>query len=176
MKNLLLIIDYQNDFVTGSLGFEAAALLEPRIVEKIEQYLERGDDIAFTLDTHHENYLATQEGRNLPVLHCISGTEGHLLYGEVARYLDRGKSFLKPTFGSETLFKHLLGGSYEKIELVGLVSNICVLSNAVICKTALPEAEIVVDAMCTASFDSALHEKALDVLEGLQVKITGRMR
>lgn len=174
MANLLIVVDYQEDFVSGSLGFAGAERLEAPICDKIEEYLARGDDLAFTLDTHHANYAQTQEGRRLPVAHCLSGSPGHRIFGRVAQYADKGITFYKPTFGSASLMHHLLERSYSKIELVGLVSNICVLSNAVICKTAQPEAEIIVDALCTDSFDKSLHQKALDVLEGIQVTVVNR--
>lgn len=174
MADLLIVVDYQNDFVSGALGFSGAEALEMPICRKMDEYIARGDDIIFTLDTHGSGYLETQEGKNLPVEHCIAGSEGHKPYGRIAEYMEKGITFFKPTFGSSALMHHLLERSYRRIELVGLVSNICVLSNAVICKAAQPEAEIVVDAACTASFDLSLHEKAMDVLEGIQVKVTNR--
>lgn len=185
MKRLLIVVDYQKDFVDGALGFEGAELLDDRIAQKIREYREAGDSVYFTLDTHHRDYLDTQEGRNLPVEHCIEGTEGHELYGEVARSReDMDLVFQKPTFGSADLFERLLKlqrtafsvgtQPFSSIELVGLVSNICVISNAVIARTACPEVPIIVDAACTASFDPDMNEKALDIMEGLQVQVTNR--
>ncbi len=185
MKRLLIVVDYQNDFVDGALGFEGAELLDDRIVNKIEEYRASGDLVCFTMDTHHKDYLSTQEGKNLPIPHCIEGTEGFELYGATAlTILDADEVFLKPTFGSSELFMRLhkaqdiatgLGVEpFASIELVGLVSNICVLSNAVIARTACPNVPIIVDASCTASSDPVLHEKALDVLEGIQVTVTNR--
>lgn len=172
---LLLVIDYQNDFVSGALGFAGAEKLEPIIVAKIRQYKDRGDDVAFTLDTHSEDYLTTQEGRNLPVLHCVRDTWGWQLAGAVAGQCDQTTpQFIKDTFGSLKLANWLAGRDYEAIELVGLVSNICVISNAVLAKAALPQAAILVDAAATASHDPALHAKALDVLEGLQIAVIHR--
>jgi len=176
MKKLLVVVDYQKDFVDGALGFPGAAALENRIVEKIEAYRQAGDAVAFTLDTHRADYLcATQEGKNLPVIHCVRGSAGWALYGRVAERRQAGdKVFEKPAFGSAELFDYLRAEAFDGVELVGLVSNICVLANAVLAKTALPEAIVEVDAACTAGFDEALHRAALDVLEGLQVRVTNR--
>ena len=175
MKKLLIVVDYQKDFVDGSLGFSGAELLDTPIAAKIAAYRAAGDDVVFTFDTHTPDYLSTQEGRKLPAVHCVRGSEGWELYGETAKAAcENDLRFEKPTFPSLALGEWLKGQDYGRIELVGLVSNICVLSNAVIAKAALPEAEIVVDAACTASFDPALHEKCLDVLAGLQVTVTNR--
>lgn len=185
MKRLLVVVDFQNDFVDGALGFPGAEKLDGPIAEKIRAYYDRCDEVVFTLDTHRRDYLETQEGRNLPVEHCIEGMPGHQLYGEVAALADRATAvFEKPTFGAEELFEWLRTAQraagelsmppFESIELVGLVSNICVISNAIVAKTACPEVPIIVDAACTASFDAALNEKALDVLEGLQVQVINR--
>ena len=172
MKKCLVVVDYQNDFVSGSLGFPEAALLERGIIEKIKQYRENGDEVLFTFDTHFEDYPDTQEGRNLPVAHCIKDSEGHQLYGQVAeQLLDTDKKFIKNTFGSDGLYQYLKAEQFACIELVGLVSNICVIANAILAKTAQPEAHIVVDSGCTASFDSKLHQAALDVMSGLQIEV-----
>lgn len=174
MKRLLLVIDYQNDFVNGALGFSGAEKLEDAIVRKIDAAIAAGDDVVFTLDTHEEDYLTTQEGKNLPVAHCLRGTPGRELYGRVA---DRAQGCLcleKETFGSSALFHYLEDHPYEEIELCGLVSSICVISNAVIAKTAQPQAAILIDAACTAAPDAAMNEKTLDVLENLQVRVTNR--
>ena len=175
MNRLLIVVDYQNDFVDGSLGFPGAEKLAGPIAERIREYRANGDDVIFTFDTHNPDYLETQEGRKLPVPHCVRDTDGWELYGAVAEAVQDGdKSFCKPTFPSLELGKWLEGRTYDRVELCGLVSNICVLSNAVIAKAALPEAEIVVDANLTASGDPILHEKALDVLEGIQVTVLNR--
>ena len=172
MKKCLIVVDYQNDFVTGSLGFSESAALERRIAEKIRQYRESGGEVIFTFDTHFENYMDTQEGRKLPVAHCIQGTQGHELYGEPAGLAQAADmKFLKNTFGSDELYQHLKQEPYESIELIGVVSNICVISNAILAKTAQPETPIIVDAGCTASNDSHLHKAALNVMAGLQIGI-----
>ncbi len=175
MKKILVVVDYQNDFVDGSLGFEKAVSLDERIVRKIEEYKQNGDEVVFTFDTHGENYMQTQEGGNLPVPHCLKNTPGWQLYGKTADCCDETtRCFEKPTFGSLQLAGYLAENRYDSVELVGVVSNICVISNAVLAKAALPEAQIIVDASCTASNDDGLNEKALDVMEGLQIKVTNR--
>ena len=185
MKRLLIVVDYQNDFVDGALGFPGAELLEEPIVQKIREYREREDEIAFTLDTHGADYLSTQEGKNLPVEHCIEGTSGHALFGRLAKLAEPSDVvFCKPSFGSADLFEWLRTAQraadevgrnpFESIELVGLVSNICVISNAVLAKAACPEVPIIVDAACTASHDARLNEEALDVMEGLHIQVANR--
>lgn len=175
MKKCLIVVDYQEDFVTGALGFPEAKLLEDRIVKKIQSYRKGGDDIIFTLDTHGEDYLRTCEGRNLPIPHCIAGTAGHRLYGAVGE--NRRESdyvFPKGTFGSDVLYTHLKETPYASIELVGVVTNICVISNAVLAKTAQPETEIIIDASCVASNDPDLNTAATAVMESLQMKIINK--
>ena len=175
MNRLLIVVDYQIDFVDGTLGFPGAEALAGPIAQRIQEYRENGDDVVFTFDTHDIDYLETQEGRKLPVAHCIRDTEGWDLYGAVAEAArDKDEFFCKPTFPSLELGQWLEECEYAQVELCGLVSHICVLSNAVMAKAALPEAEIVVDAALTASYDPVLHEKALDVLEGLQVTVLNR--
>ena len=175
MNRLLIVVDYQKDFVDGALGFPGAEKLAAPIAARIEEYRRSGDDVVFTFDTHGPDYLETQEGRKLPVAHCVRETDGWELYGAVADAAEvEDEFFCKSTFPSLELGQWLEECEYEQVELCGLVSHICVLSNAVIAKAALPEAEIVVDAALTASYDPVLHEKALDVLEGLQVTVLNR--
>jgi len=178
MKKLLIVVDYQNDFVTGSLGFSGAELLEEPILNKIKTYEANGDHIIYTFDTHYDDYLETREGLGLPIKHCIQETEGHALYGKVFDYYRNGDyadadEVFKDSFGSVDLMKMLIEREqYEVIELVGLVSYICVLSNVVIAKTSQPEAEIVVDANCTAGPDQELHDACLKLMrDALQVKV-----
>ena len=185
MKRLLVVVDYQNDFVDGALGFPGAEALDGPIAEKVAAYQAAGDMIAYTFDTHHRDYLETQEGINLPVPHCIEGSHGHRLYGKVAlTQHDSDEVFYKPTFGSADLFERLREAQkvassvdrrpFESIELVGLVSNICVLSNAVIARTVCPDVPIIVDAACTAAPDPEMNEKAFDIMEGLQIRVINR--
>ena len=171
MKRLLVVVDYQLDFVDGSLGFEAAKDLDSSIVDRILEYRQNNDDVVFTLDTHGLDYLSTQEGRLLPIKHCIEATDGHRLYGQTSAYLDNSLVFTKNTFGSDKLFDYLRQNSYKSVELCGLVLGICVLSNAVLAKTALPEAEIIVDAALSIGNDKQFDLKVLEVMKGLQITV-----
>ena len=169
----LVVVDYQVDFVDGALGFPGAEKLEQIILDKIANCRSTGGQVIFTLDTHGEEYLSTAEGRKLPVPHCIAGTPGHRLFGETAACRQKQDMvFFKPSFGSMEMLCYLRTHPYQEIELVGVVTNICVISNAVLCKAALPEARVSVDASLCASNDEVLHEKALDVMRGLQINVT----
>lgn len=169
---LLIVVDYQNDFVDGSLGFEGAELLDRKIAHKIRDYRSEGGEVVFTMDTHQEDYLGTLEGKRLPVEHCIEDTQGHRLYGFTAKERhSTDKVFYKDTFGSLELANYLKFKTYDSVELVGLVSNMCVLSNAVMVKSALPDTEVVINTAYTASPDTGLQEKAFDVMEGLQISV-----
>ena len=172
MKKCLIIVDYQNDFVSGALGFPEAAALEGAIADKIARYRSNGDAVAFTFDTHDGDYMETQEGRHLPVPHCLRNTDGHALYGKIADLRgETDRCFLKNTFGSSGLYEYLKAQTFESIELAGVVSNICVISNAVLAKTAQPETPVIVDARCVASNDSTLNTAALNVMASLQITV-----
>ena len=176
MKKLLVVVDYQNDFVDGALGFEGAELIGKVIKEKIENYLNENNDVIFTLDTHTSEYMDTHEGKNLPVVHCVKNSEGWKVKEEV-NYLNKAKMvFEKPTFPSLDLANYLKDNHYDEVELCGLVSNICVISNAIMVKSALPNANIFIDANATDSFDKVLQEKCFDVLEGLHIKVLNRKK
>ena len=168
---LLVVVDMQNDFIDGSLGFEGAGDIIPGILSRIEKYKASGDEVVYTLDTHGEDYLDTQEGKNLPVVHCIEGTDGHKLAASLVDALSGCKSFLKPTFGSRELGEFIASGNYESVELCGLVSNICVISNAMLAKAFAPEAKIIVDSALTASAFPDLHKAAMDVMKGVQIEV-----
>jgi nicotinamidase-related amidase len=177
MNRYLFVIDYQNDFVDGALGFPGAEKLDEPIAAKIRAYGK--GHVLFTRDTHFDNYLETREGKNLPVKHCVKGTHGWQVYGETAKALEEvdAAPIDKLVFGMDVTAPAtaaVLPESADEIELVGLVSNICVVSNAVVLQSKYPEATIIVDASCTDSFDQTLHAKVLDVLEGFQVKVIGR--
>lgn len=172
MKKCLIVVDYQNDFVSGSLGFQKALELDGRIAEKIDAYHKNGDAVLFTLDTHDADYLNSREGRFLPVEHCIKEADGHKLFGKTALSKKQfDLCFEKDTFGSNALYEHLKENLYEHIELVGVVSNICVISNAVLARTAQPETDISVDASCVASNNDSLNDAALKVMQSLQIEI-----
>lgn len=167
-KKILVVVDYQNDFVDGSLGFDGAQQLDGIIVQRIEQTLREGGELVFTFDTHGQDYLQTAEGRALPVPHCLLGSEGWQLFGRTAGYLPRAsRTFEKETFGSLELARYLADGGYGEVELCGLVSNICVVSNALLAKAALPEARVVIHQNATASADAVAHEAALNVMRSV---------
>lgn len=180
MSKLLVVIDYQNDFVDGTLGFEKAKTLEQSIYDRVNKYLQNGDKVLFTYDTHYEDYLETREGKNLPVLHCIKDTNGHQLYGKISDFtnLKNTLHYNKEGFGisPEAIIKlsKEIGEDIKEIEIVGVVTNICVISNVVMFQAQYKNADIIVDGSLCASFDDALHEKALDVIEALQVKVINR--
>lgn len=168
----LVVVDYQVDFVSGALGFSGAERLEPLILQKIEECRADGGQVIFTLDTHGENYLETAEGRKLPVVHCVDGTEGHKLYGGVRQAVKEGDIVIKkPAFGSLQLGDYLKRGGFDKVELCGLVTDICVISNAVIAKAALPESRIVVDSRACLTADPAAQQRALEVMRGVQIDV-----
>lgn len=179
-KRVLVVVDYQNDFVIGALGFESAKNLDEGIASLMKEYAEDENGLIFcTFDTHEQNYLDTQEGRKLPVEHCIKDTWGWKLYGETEMaeimYPMKCTRINKPTFGSYDLMRKLdridrMDG-VESITLVGVVTNMCVISNAVIAKAACPEAEIIIKKDLVDSFDKELHQKALDVMESMQMTI-----
>ena len=177
MNRYLFVIDYQNDFVDGALGFPGAEALDAGIAAKVRSY--GPGHVLFTRDTHFENYLQTREGKNLPVAHCIKGSFGWEVYGETAKALAEvgAKAIDKLVFGmdvTDPATAAVLPEEADEIELVGLVSNICVVSNACVLQARYPEARIIVDASLTASMDPGMHEKVLDVLEGFQVKVINR--
>lgn len=171
-KKLLLVVDYQKDFVDGALGFDGAEKLEVVIKEKIEKYLENNQDIIFTLDTHDEDYLETREGKFLPVIHCQSNTEGHNLYGDIKNYKYKAKKiFEKSTFGSVDLAKYVKKSNYEYIEVCGLVSNICVLSNIILIQNFNENVEIYVDLKSTLSYEETINTNFESYLRTIGVKI-----
>ena len=177
MNRYLFVIDYQNDFVDGALGFPGAETLDAGIAAKVRSY--GPGHVLFTRDTHFENYLDTREGKLLPVVHCIKGTRGWELYGETAAAVAEvnAPAIDKLVFGmdvTDPATAAVLPEHADEIELVGLVSNICVISNACVLQAKYPEARIIVDAQLTASMDPVMHEKVLDVLEGFQVKVINR--
>ena len=171
-KTILICIDTQNDFIDGVLGSEQAVDTVPNIVKKIEEF--NNGIIITTQDTHETNYMETPEGKSLPVPHCIKGTKGHELFGKVKELANGYLLIEKETFGSKDLMKFLEGKEFQKIELIGVVTNICVISNAVIVKAMLPNTDIVVDASCSSSNDEVLERKALDILENLHIRVINK--
>ena len=175
--DILFVIDYQKDFVDGALGFAGAEKLDEQIAARVREY--GPGRVWYTLDTHYEDYMDTREGRNLPVPHCIRGNEGWRNYGQTAKALEEvgAVGIEKRTFGmdlGDPAVLDKLPEQVDNIELCGLVSNICVVSNAAVLQGHYPNAQLTVDAQLTDSFDKALNEKVLDVLAGLQVKVLNR--
>ena len=166
--NYLIVVDMQNDFIDGALGTPEAVAILPHVKAKIENF---NGMVLFTRDTHETNYLSTQEGRNLPVEHCIKGTDGWQIHPEL-ELLRKTEAIDKPTFGSTALV-HLLqrAQDLESVELIGLCTDICVISNAMLIKAAFPEIPVTVDAKCCAGVTPQSHQNALDAMKMCQIKI-----
>lgn len=169
VRRLLVVVDMQNDFIDGTLGTGEAQAVVPAVKAKIEAYKHDGQDVVFTMDTHYDNYLETLEGRNLPVKHCLKQTHGWEICPELAEY--EGKRFEKTTFGSVDLARYVQEQDYDGIELVGLCTDICVITNALLLKTALPGTPICVDSACCAGVTTKSHEDALCAMKMCQVEI-----
>lgn len=169
MKKLLVVVDMQNDFVDGSLGTAEAKKIVANVVSKVKTVKQAGDDIIFTRDTHPANYLETQEGRRLPVVHCVKDTKGWEIIDELKPYAET--IIDKPSFGSLELMETAVRGKYTEIELAGLCTDICVVSNALLLKAALLETEIRVDASCCAGVTQESHEAALLTMQMCQIEI-----
>lgn len=172
MKKVLIVVDMQNDFVDGALGTKEAQAIVPNVVEKIKNW--KGD-IIITQDTHKENYFETREGKHLPVKHCIRGTEGWKLNAEVEAALDAKdvyKSYVeKNSFGELIVAEKCSMQNYDYIEFVGLCTDICIVSNALITKNYVPEVDIAVDSKCCAGVTPESHEAALLTMKMCQVDI-----
>lgn len=169
MNNVLVVVDMQNDFVTGALKNEYAEKIIPRIKERIEIAKEKGDYVFFTKDTHYNDYPYTQEGHFLPVPHCIYKTHGWEIVDELKPYAEY--VYEKPTFGCLELAKNLLPFEFDNIEFVGTCTDICVMANAVLFKTFFPEKTIIVNESCCAGTTKTNHLKALCAMENLQIVV-----
>lgn len=169
MKRLLVVVDMQNDFIDGSLGTKEAQAIVPHVIGKIREYQNAGDDVVFTMDTHTADYMDTLEGKNLPVLHCIKGTDGWNLQKEIDAF--EGKRFEKPTFGCKALAEYVAEQAYDQVELVGLCTDICVISNAMLIKAAVWNTPILVDVSCCAGVTPESHENALKAMKMCQIQV-----
>ncbi len=172
--HVLIVVDMQNDFIDGALGTAEAVAIVPNVVKKIRDF----DGIVLaTKDTHGEDYLSTQEGKNLPVVHCVKGTEGWELNPSVAELIDE-PAIEKPAFGSVRLGEVLVALSrkapVEDITLIGLCTDICVISNAMIAKAYLPEVPVIVDASCCAGVTPASHNNALEAMKVCQIQVVNQ--
>lgn len=168
MNKVLIVVDYQNDFVYGSLGSEMAQLIYPDVRAKIEAARLDGTHVIFTHDTHDNDYMMTQEGKKLPVQHCVAGTHGWYVADDLDKFPH--EAIAKPTFG---YLGWDLGDDVEQIELIGVCTDICVVSNALILKAMYPEAEITVDASCCAGTSLEAHRAALSVMKSCQINVIG---
>lgn len=167
MKKTLIVVDMQNDFINGVLGTKEAESIVSNVKKKIEEYQANGDEIIFTRDTHQTDYMNTNEGKYLPVEHCIEGTDGW----QIADGLEVPDAIIinKPTFGYLDWSKY----KFEEIELIGLCTDICVVSNALILKAMFPEIKVSVDASCCAGVTPDSHNAALTTMKMCQVEVLG---
>lgn len=168
---LLVVVDMQNDFVRGALGTPEAVGIVEAVQKKVQEWHKEGYKIVYTRDTHHTDYLNTQEGKFLPVEHCLEGTEGWKIIPEV--WLPESKVIDKPAFGSLELAEWVASvPQLEEVQLVGLCTDICVISNAMILKARLPELKVSVDASCCAGVTPASHQNALAAMKMCQIVVT----
>ena len=167
MKKTLIVVDMQNDFIDMALGTKEAVAIVPKVKEKIAAYVKNGDEIIYTRDTHGENYLDTPEGKKLPVPHCIKGTPGWQIADGL--YVEGSKIIDKPNFG----WPNWKEESLEEVELIGLCTDICVVSNALIIKAVFPDAVVKVDKTCCAGVTPASHEAALTTMGMCQIDVIG---
>ncbi|MEG1895782.1 MAG: isochorismatase family cysteine hydrolase [Oscillospiraceae bacterium] len=181
MRKVLVVVDYQKDFVDGSLGFNQSESISGAIYSLVARYVKGGDLVIFTKDTHGENYLSTREGKFLPVPHCIKGTEGHKLFGDLGVFEEEIYPNVivleKDVFGCEqlcTVIEEAFCGEPDLIEFCGVVTNICVLSNVIICNTHFKNAEIAVFDDATAAIGTA-QSHSLEIMKGLGITVKSRL-
>ena len=167
MKKALVVVDFQNDFIDGTLGFDKAKTLKGEILRLVSEF---EGDLIFTFDTHGKDYLSTKEGQNLPVPHCIRGENGWQMSAEFTPFLQRAKIFEKGSFGSLDLATFLREQNYAQIEFCGLVSHICVFHNIILAFNALPNAKLILHQNATASFDESLQNHAFELLKAFWVE------
>ena len=166
MSKTLIVVDMQNDFIDMALGTKEAVAIVPDVKKKIAEYVKNGDEIIFTRDTHMENYLDTPEGKKLPVPHCIKGTKGWEIADGL--YADGAKIIDKPNFG----WQHWDKENLTDVEIIGLCTDICVVSNALIIKTMFPKANVKVSKSCCAGVTPESHEAALITMQMCQIEIS----
>ena len=165
MKKTLIVVDMQKDFIDGSLGTKEAVAIVNNVKKKIKEYQDRGDEIIFTRDTHQTDYLNTNEGKHLPVEYCIEGTDGWQI--EAGLEVPGAIYINKPTFG----YLNWEAYNLEEVELVGLCTDICVVSNALIIKAMYPEIKVSVDASCCAGVTPESHAAALTTMRMCQIEV-----
>lgn len=174
MSKVLIVVDMQNDFVTGSLGSEDAIKIVPNVVNKVESYIKNKEDIIFTKDTHFFNYFETLEGKKLPIEHCAWGTNGWEIIPELKKYCSSYHNLVKiekETFGFDR-WNNLLCKD-DEVELIGLCTDICVVSNALAIRMFFPDMKITADASCCAGSTPEKHKAALEVMKSCQIDVIG---
>lgn len=172
MRKILIVIDMQNDFIDAALGSQEAVSIVEAVKEKIRSY--PAADVIATMDTHGDNYMNTQEGKYLPVPHCIKGTDGWRIRPDIAELLTGAAIYEKPTFGSTALAADLKAISEKEeieLELIGLCTDICVVSNALLLKATMPEVRISVDPACCAGVTPKKHLAALETMRSCQIQV-----
>ena len=168
-NSLLIVVDMQKDFVYGSLGTAEAQAIVQKVHDTISSHQ---GELWFTLDTHQEDYLSSSEGKSLPIEHCIKGTEGHQIIDELQEFIQQGKVFEKPTFGSVAMAKALSERTdITSVTLVGVCTDICVISNALLLKAFLPELSITVDSSCCAGTSPNNHDASLIAMKSCQINV-----
>jgi len=177
MRKILIVVDMQNDFVTGALRNEEAIAIVPAVAEKIRAAKEAGTEVIFTRDTHFEDYMGTEEGKNLPVPHCLRKTEGWEIIDELKNETKDALMIDKVTFGSRFLGEYLANENelvpIDAVELIGICTDICVISNALLVKAFLPNVPINVDAACCAGVTPKSHQTALDAMKACHIHVLG---
>lgn len=169
MKKALVVIDMQNDFIDGSLGTPEAQAIVLSVSERVKAAVQDGEKLIFTQDTHPKNYLQTAEGKKLPVEHCIKPSHGWALTSSLIPYAKDAVVLEKPTFGATGLPQHVAG--FDEITVIGLCTDICVISNAMLLKAFLPEAKICVDSNCCAGVTPESHLRALEAMKMCQIDV-----
>lgn len=169
MKKALVVIDMQNDFIDGSLGTPEAQAIVLNVSERVKAAVQDGEKLIFTQDTHPKNYLQTAEGKKLPVEHCIKPSHGWTLNSSLIPYAKDAVVLEKPTFGATGLPQHVAG--FDEITVIGLCTDICVISNAMLLKAFLPEAKICVDSKCCAGVTPKSHLRALEAMKMCQIDV-----
>lgn len=169
MKNTLIVVDMQNDFIDGSLGTKEAQAIVPNVANKIKEYKDAGKQVIFTRDTHPEDYLNTYEGKHLPVVHCVKNTFGWQVSDKLDFDIEKDILIDKTTFG----WLHWNDFKFDSVEICGLCSDICVISNALIIRANYPEIDISVDVSCCAGVTPERHKAAMEVMKSCQINVIG---
>ncbi len=167
----LIVVDMQTDFIDGALGSKEATKIVSNVVKKIKKYVKNGDRVIFTQDTHKKNYMKTREGKYLPVPHCIKGSDGWMIPSKIRNAAPEDTLVIeKPAFGY-TGWKSILKADKDPVELIGLCTDICVVSNALAIKNTFPERDVAVDSSCCAGVSPASHDAALLTMKCCQIDI-----